>query len=64
MHSPTCYVADIGHHHSLKHGQGDKRNGAKHKEKDEGKKTGKASVQMENVNHHLFIVKVHFGTRN
>jgi len=34
----VCSLADIGHHHSVKHNQSDKRDGSKQKEKDEKRK--------------------------
>jgi len=34
----VCSLADIGHHHSVKHSHSDKRDGSKHKEKDEKRK--------------------------
>lgn len=34
----NCYLADIGHHHSLKQSHGDKRNGSKQKEREEKRK--------------------------
>ena len=34
----VCSLADIGHHHSVKHSHSDKRDGSKQKEKDEKRK--------------------------